>query len=127
MALDTKIFINRLIDNGYSHLCIVPCSFAKNVINEAINNPDIEYIPSASEAVAVSKGTCPPGIPLQGSKSNKKLMVILAGILGIGLGLVYAFVREFAANSEKEEKDKMSEAKSLILKNISELMNGRLK
>lgn len=54
MALDTKLFISKLIDNGYSHLCVVPCSFAAYVINEAINNPHIEYVPCASEAVAVS-------------------------------------------------------------------------
>lgn len=54
MALNTTIFINSLINEGYTHLCVVPCSFAKDVINEAINNPNIEYIPSASEAVACS-------------------------------------------------------------------------
>jgi phosphonopyruvate decarboxylase len=54
MALDTVKFINELIHNGYTHLCVVPCSFAKNVINEAINNPNIEYVPGASEAVACS-------------------------------------------------------------------------
>jgi hypothetical protein len=54
-------------------------------------------------------------------------MVILAGILGIGLGMVLAFMREFAANSEKEEKDKMAEAKSLILKNISDFIPKRSK
>lgn len=54
MALDTIKFVNSLINNGYSHLCVVPCSFAKNVINEAINNDKIEYVPCASEAVAVS-------------------------------------------------------------------------
>ncbi len=52
--LDTKNFINSLTQKGYSHLCVVPCSFAKNLINEAINNPSIEYIPCASEAVACS-------------------------------------------------------------------------
>ena len=52
--LDTKLFVNKLIENGYSHLCVVPCSFAKNLINEAINNEKIEYIPCASEAVACS-------------------------------------------------------------------------
>ena len=52
--LDTKQFIEGLIKNGYTHLCVVPCSFAKNLINEAINNENIEYIPSASEAVAAS-------------------------------------------------------------------------
>ncbi len=54
MALNTVNFVNRLIDSGYTHLCVVPCSFAKNVINEAINNNNIEYLPAASEAVACS-------------------------------------------------------------------------
>jgi len=52
--LDTKDFVNGLIQRGYTHLCVVPCSFAKNLINEAINNNKIEYIPCASEAVAAS-------------------------------------------------------------------------
>ena len=54
MALNTVGFIDALIDNNYTHLCVVPCSFAKNVINEAINNTNIEYLPAASEAVACS-------------------------------------------------------------------------
>jgi len=54
MALNTVNFINRLIDSGYTHLCVVPCSFAKSIINEAINNDNIEYLPAASEAVACS-------------------------------------------------------------------------
>jgi len=66
-----------------------------------------------------------PEIPLHRTKPKKRQMVILAGILGIGLGLAFAFVREFAANSEKEEKDKMSEAMALVLKNISELIPGK--
>ena len=69
----------------------------------------------------------PPEIPLQRSKPNKRLMVILAGFLGLGFGMVLAFVREFATNSEKEEKDKMTEAKYLIFKNISELIPGKSK
>ncbi len=68
-----------------------------------------------------------PEAPLKRSKPNKKRTVVLAGILGVGLGLIFAFVREYATNSEKEEKDKMSEIKSLILKNTSELIRGRLK
>jgi phosphonopyruvate decarboxylase len=54
MALDTNTFVNRLIEDGYTHLCVVPCSFAKNVINAVINNEQIEYTPCASEAVACS-------------------------------------------------------------------------
>ena len=67
----------------------------------------------------------PPEVPLQRSKPNKKLMVIMAGFIGIGLGLVLAFILEIIANSKKEEKDKMSEAKSLFLKNINELIPGK--
>jgi len=54
MALNTVDFIDALIENNYTHLCVVPCSFVKNVINEAINNESIEYLPAASEAVACS-------------------------------------------------------------------------
>ncbi len=52
--LDTKKFVYGLVKRGYTHLCVVPCSFAKNLINEAINNENIEYLPCASEAVAAS-------------------------------------------------------------------------
>lgn len=65
MALDTSAFVNNLITQGYTHLCVVPCSFAKYVINEAINNPNIEYVPSASEAVAVSIAA---GLKMSGAK-----------------------------------------------------------
>ena len=52
--LDTIDFVNALVRNRYTHLCVVPCSFSKNVINEAINNENMEYIPAASEAIACS-------------------------------------------------------------------------
>jgi len=65
MALNTVEFVESLIKEGYTHLCVVPCSFAKNVINEAINNPGIEYVPSASEAVAVSVAA---GLKMSGKK-----------------------------------------------------------
>lgn len=65
MALNTQQFVEALIHNGYSHLCVVPCSFAKYVINEAINNPKIEYVPCASEAVACSIAA---GLKMAGKK-----------------------------------------------------------
>ena len=43
--LDTVKFIKNLISQGYTHICAVPCSFAKNVINSTINNGNmIEYL-----------------------------------------------------------------------------------
>lgn len=65
MSLDTKLFINKLCEQGYTHLCVVPCSFAQYVINEAINNPNIEYLPCASEAVACSTAA---GLKMSGAK-----------------------------------------------------------
>ncbi len=53
--IDTDNFIKALIDNGYDNLCVVPCSFAKNLINSAINHGGkIDYVPCASEAIACS-------------------------------------------------------------------------
>ena len=79
MALDTKDFVNNLIKNGYTHLCVVPCSFAKNVINEAINNEKIEYLPCASEAVACSVAT---GLKMGGKKPI--VIVQSSGVTNMG-------------------------------------------
>jgi len=64
-VLDTSDFVHKLIQNCYTHLCVVPCSFAKNIINEAINNDSIEYTPCASEAVACSMAA---GLKMAGKK-----------------------------------------------------------
>lgn len=63
--LNTIDFVDKLVGNGYTHLCVVPCSFAKNVINEAINNDNIEYVPGASEAIACSIAA---GLKMSGKK-----------------------------------------------------------
>ena len=65
MALDTNQFIDQLSERGYSHLCVVPCSFAQNLINAAINSSKIEYVPCASEAVAASVAA---GLKLAGKR-----------------------------------------------------------
>jgi phosphonopyruvate decarboxylase len=52
--INTNEFVKMLEKEDYTHLCVVPCSFAKNLINSCINNEKIEYIASASEAVACS-------------------------------------------------------------------------
>lgn len=64
--LHTDTFLETLIENDYTHLCVVPCSFAKNLINSCLNNSDrISYIPCASEAVACSTAA---GIKMSGKK-----------------------------------------------------------
>ena len=36
--LNTVKFIELLIAEGFTHLVVVPCSYAKNLINGSINN-----------------------------------------------------------------------------------------
>ena len=66
-----------------------------------------------------------PDTPLYPDKPQKKLMVILAGILGIGSGMILAFIKEFVRNRDEEEREKLSEVKSLIIKNISDFLPQR--
>lgn len=64
--LSTDAFVERLIEDGLTHVCAVPCSYAKSLINALINkSPRIEYIPCASEAVACSVAA---GLKMSGSK-----------------------------------------------------------
>jgi phosphonopyruvate decarboxylase len=79
MSLDTRKFIEALISEGYTHLCVVPCSFAKDVINEAINNSNIRYIPCASEAVA-----CSIAAGLKMSESKPIVIVQSSGVTNMG-------------------------------------------
>lgn len=63
--LDPCRFIQQLADRGFTHLCVVPCSFAKHLINAALNSGRIEYLPAASEAVACSVAV---GLKMAGRK-----------------------------------------------------------
>ena len=79
MALDTNIFVEKLIKEGYTHICVVPCSFAKNLINSVINSDKIEYIPSASEAVA-----CSIAAGLKMAAKNPIVIVQSSGLTNMG-------------------------------------------
>lgn len=78
--LDTNLFLEKLIHKGFSHLCVVPCSFAKSIINAVINqNGGLEYVPCASEAVACSVAS---GLRMAG---KRPLVIIQAsGITNMG-------------------------------------------
>lgn len=69
----------------------------------------------------------PPEVPLVRSKPKKKLMVILAGIFGLGLGLLLSFMREYIKNRKEGEMAKIIEAKSILFNNILDLIPGKSK
>jgi uncharacterized protein involved in exopolysaccharide biosynthesis len=68
-----------------------------------------------------------PDIPLYPDKPKKKRMVILAGILGISLGIILALIKEFVQNRDEEDQGKLSEAKSFLIKNISDFLPSRFR
>lgn len=73
--LNTDNFVTQLIEQRYTHLCVVPCSFAKYLINASINNTSIEYMPCASEAIACSVAA--------GLKMAKKRPIVIAQSSGL--------------------------------------------
>jgi sulfopyruvate decarboxylase TPP-binding subunit len=79
MSLDTNQFVNRLVEEGFNYMCVVPCSFAKHLINAAINNEKMVYIPCASEAVLVSVAA---GLKMSGEKPI--IIVQSSGITNMG-------------------------------------------
>ena len=67
----------------------------------------------------------PPEVPLNRSKPNKKLMVIIAGISGIILGLVLALLSDSISKIDKIEKGKIKEAQRLIMIYLSRFIPNK--
>ena len=125
---DLKIFLdrNRRIENSPA-LQLEQQRLSREVtvltgvfttLKQQLEKTKIEEVKESNYVVILD----PPEVPHIISKPNKRRMVILAGILGIALGLFIAFIKEFFTNSEKEILDKIFEAKTLIIKNIFELI-----
>ena len=121
---DLKVFMdrNRRIENSPA-LQLEQQRFGREVtvltgvfttLKQQLETIKIEEVKESNYVIVID----PPEIPLQRSKPNKTRMVVLSGIMGIGIGLILAFLFENFRNSEKEEKDKMMEVKSLFSKNI---------
>jgi uncharacterized protein involved in exopolysaccharide biosynthesis len=64
----------------------------------------------------------PPEAPLYRDKPKRKLAVLLSLILGFGLAVVIAFIKEYANNSDDEEKGKLREITELTKSNIFDLI-----
>ncbi len=67
----------------------------------------------------------PPIAPFHRDSPNRKRSVLLALILGFGMAVGLAFVKEYASNSDDEEKGKLLEIIELIKSNISDLIPFR--
>lgn len=92
-------------------------------LKQQLETTKIEEVKESDYVIILDK----PEIPLMRSSPKKKELVILSGVIGIGFGLVLAFFRKFISNIEKDDKKKISEAKSIVLKSIYELIPGKSK
>ena len=64
----------------------------------------------------------PPEAPLLPVKTQKRTIVILAGILGIGFGVILGFIKEYLENSSTTDQEKLNKIKSLFFNNLVELI-----
>ena len=69
----------------------------------------------------------PPEAPLYRDSPKRKRSVFLSLILGFGLAVGLAFVKEYASNSDDEEKGKLREITELTKSNIAGLIPFRKK
>jgi len=66
-----------------------------------------------------------PQIALGPSNKNLKLNVLLAGILGLGLGMMLGFIRSYLDNNDMEERKKLRRIKHFFNKKIKDLFKDR--
>ena len=81
----------------------------------------IEEVQEASIVQILDK----PQVPLGPTNKNLKLSVLLAGILGIGLGIMIGFIRAYADNSDIAERKKLRRVKHLFNKKIKDIFQDR--
>lgn len=90
-------------------------------LKQQLETTKIEEVKESAYVIVLD----PPEAPLKISKPNKKLMIILAGFLGIGLGIIIGLINELLLNGDKKQKEKLTEAKYLIIKNLQELVSRK--
>ena len=92
-------------------------------LKQQLETTKIEEVKKSDYVVVMDS----PEVPLMRSKPKKKKMVILAGLFGIGLGIGIAFVLEYVRNIEGEEKGKIVQAQSLLIKEFTQMYHTLLK
>ena len=87
-------------------------------LKQQLETTKIEEVKKSDYVIVID----PPEAPLSPSGPKKKLMVIMSGFFGIGLGLFLGIMREFYNNSSDETKEKIGVAKFLLINHITDLI-----
>tara|TARA_B100001094_G_C18161705_1_gene789758 strand:+ start:1148 stop:2218 length:1071 start_codon:yes stop_codon:yes gene_type:complete len=86
-------------------------------LKQQLETSKIEEVKESDYVVVLD----PPEVPIIQSKPNKKFIVIFAGFFGLGLGVFFAFIRDYIFNSSQGDRKKIKELKTLVRKNIKSL------
>jgi len=81
----------------------------------------IEEVQEASIVQVLDK----PQVPLGPNNKNLKLSVLLAGILGVGLGIMIGFIRAYVDNSDMDERKKLRRIKHFTKKKTKDIILDR--
>ena len=92
-------------------------------LKQQLETTKIEEVKESNYVIVID----PPEVPLHRSKPKRKIMVVFAGFLGLGLGILLAFIKDYSLNREIEEKEKMVEAKLLFLESITKFFPKKLR
>jgi uncharacterized protein involved in exopolysaccharide biosynthesis len=66
-----------------------------------------------------------PQVPLGPSNKNLKLNVLLAGVLGVGLGIMLGLLRSYLNNSNMDERRKLRRVRNFLKKKTKEIILDR--
>jgi len=78
----------------------------------------IEEVQEASIVQVLDK----PQVSLGPTNKNLKLSIIFAGILGLGLGILFGFVRSYLDNNDMEERKKLRRIKHFLKKKTKDII-----
>jgi len=122
---------NRRIENSPA-LLLEEQRFAREVsvltgvfttLKQQLENTKIAEVQESNFVILLD----PPNTPIVPSAPKKKQIVILAGLLGIGLGIGLGFLKEYAEKSDNIVKDKRKQIMSLFINNIKDLLSFKSK
>ena len=124
---DLKVFMdrNRRIENSPALQLeqqrlgreVIVLTGVFTTLKQQLETTKIEEVKESDYVILLD----PPEIPIKPIDQNKRMKVILAGLLGIGLGIITGFLREYFSSIKAEEMNKIKKIRMYLLQNISEM------
>ena len=116
---------NRRIENSASLLLeqqrisreVAVLTSVFTTLKQQLETTKIEEVKDSEYVIVLD----PPEVPIHRSNPKKRKSVILAGIIGLGLGIIISFMKEFIENSDRHNKYKMNKIKQLFIDAIISL------